>query len=40
MCYVENLPIANEIDIDTNDSSNEIKNVQCRILGAVFTIVP
>lgn len=40
LCYVENLPIANVKDIDSNDSSNEISNVQCRLVGGIFTIVP
>jgi hypothetical protein len=40
LCYVENLPIANVKDIDSNDPENEISVVQCRLIGAVFTVVP
>jgi hypothetical protein len=37
LCYVENLPVANNKEIDSKDPTNEISNVQCRLLGVIFT---
>lgn len=36
LCYVENLPKSNVKDIDSQDSDNEISNVQCRLMGIEF----